>query len=73
METANLPTSFKDRRHEIAWKYELPKGKHTVKLKLLNPDKELDIRLWDILIYSDQPNDFSNQNVYRFGPKKLFS
>jgi hypothetical protein len=72
LETANLPTSFKDRRHEIAWKYELPKGKHTVKLKMLNPNPELDCRIGEILIYSDQANDFTSQNVYRFGPQKLF-
>jgi hypothetical protein len=72
IETANLPTSFKDRRHEIAWKYEIPKGKHSVKLKMLNPNPGLDCRVSEVLIYSNQATDFTSQNVYRFGPKKYF-
>ncbi|MEA5258401.1 ADP-ribosylglycohydrolase family protein [Arcicella aquatica] len=66
-ETAKLPTSFTTRRHELTWKYKLPKGKHTVSLKLLNPSAEHDCRITDILIYSDQPNSTANENVFRFG------
>ncbi|MCP9768554.1 ADP-ribosylglycohydrolase family protein [Lacihabitans sp. LS3-19] len=72
IEKALLPTSFKDRRHEIAWKYDIPKGKHQVKLKILNPSQTLDCRVSEVLVYSDQANDFTNQTIYRFGPKKFF-
>lgn len=70
IETIPLPTSFKERRHELFWKYLLPKGKHTVRLKLLNPSTEHDCRINEILIYSDSPNNDSNQNIYRFGQRK---
>ena len=54
VETIPLPVKFTTRRHEIAWKYNLPKGKHTVRLKILNPSKEEAIRLGELIIYSDQ-------------------
>lgn len=66
-EIAELPTAFTTRRHELCWNYKLPKGKHNVKLKLLNPDKEHDCRITDILIYSDKPDSEANQTVFRFG------
>lgn len=53
-EKASLPTDFTKRRHEICWKYNLKAGKHIVKIKLLNPDKEYHILLDNILIYSDK-------------------
>jgi hypothetical protein len=46
-----LPASFIQRRNEIAWKYNLNPGKHTVKIKLLNEDKNHVVSLWDILLY----------------------
>ncbi|MBC7920936.1 MAG: ADP-ribosylglycohydrolase family protein [Ferruginibacter sp.] len=55
LETVELPTSFTTRRHELFWKYQLPKGKHTVRMKLLNPDPQHECRLDEALIYSDQP------------------
>jgi len=47
-----LPASFTLRRHEIAWKYQLENAKHTVKLKLLNPDNGSECLLSSLLIYS---------------------
>ena len=44
-EKASLPTDFTTRRHEICWKYNLKPEKHTVKIKLLNPQKEHHIYL----------------------------
>jgi hypothetical protein len=67
LETAKLPTSFTTRRHELTWKYNLPKGKHSVNLKLLNPSTEHDCRITDILIYSDQSSGIANETVFRFG------
>ncbi|MDQ4139076.1 MAG: ADP-ribosylglycohydrolase family protein [Bacteroidota bacterium] len=55
LETVELPTSFTGRRYDLFWKYQLPVGKHTVKLKLLNPTTEHTCRLWDVISYSDKP------------------
>jgi hypothetical protein len=55
IETAELPVSFTTRRHELFWKYQLPKGKHTVRIKLLNPSPEHDLKAWEVLLYSDAP------------------
>ena len=55
IETAKLPTDFIHRRHELFWKYQLPKGKHSIRVKLLNPDPEHIVSMTDLLVYSDQP------------------
>ena len=52
-ENVILPVAFRERRHELFWKYNLPKGKHSVVLKLINPDSEFNLRVEDALIYSD--------------------
>jgi hypothetical protein len=54
-ESPELPTAFLTRRHELAWKYDLPKGKHTVELKMKNPTPDAEIRASEAIIYSDQP------------------
>ena len=63
IESPQLPTSFTSRRHELCWKYDLPKGKHTVKLKILNPSKEIQFRAWDVIIYSNKPVDGIKANM----------
>lgn len=55
VETAELPTSFTTRRHELFWKYQLPKQKHTVRIKLLNREEQSPIRITSIILYSDKP------------------
>lgn len=55
IETVKLTTDFTHRRHELFWRYQLPKGKHTVRVKLLNTDSEHLVRMNDLLVYSDQP------------------
>ncbi len=37
IESPKLPVSYTTRRYDLAWKYQLPKGKHSVKMKILNP------------------------------------
>jgi hypothetical protein len=54
-ETAKLPANYVTRRHELFWKYQLPKGKHTVRMKVMNPSTEFDLHVSDVLIYSDKP------------------
>ncbi len=55
VETAQLPVSFTQRRHELFWKYQMPKGKHAIRVKLLNSDPGYSLRLRDIIVYGDQP------------------
>lgn len=55
VESPGWPVSFTTRRHELSWNYGLPKGKHTVRIKILNPSKEHEIGTGDVLIYSDKP------------------
>jgi hypothetical protein len=52
-QTVNLPMKNTSRRLEPAWKYLLPEGKHQVKLKWLNRDKNYLIRINDIIYYSE--------------------
>jgi hypothetical protein len=47
-----MPVAFRERRHEVAWKYQLPEGKHTIKLKMLNLQVGMWVDLGDILVYS---------------------
>jgi len=56
LETVGQPVNFRTRRYELFWKYQLPKGKHTVKLKLLNPSSEYTCQLGEVLVYSDKPS-----------------
>lgn len=54
-ESPTLPAAREARRYDLCWKYNLPKGKHTVKLKIVNPvpGQHFDVR--DIVIYADTP------------------
>lgn len=60
METSEFPADFTTRRHELFWKYKLPKQKHQVKIKRLNVSDEHTIRIDDLIIYSDKPADTSH-------------
>ncbi len=55
METAKLPANSHARRHDLTWKYQLPKGKHNIRLKWLNPHPGAVINVSDVVIYSDAP------------------
>lgn len=50
-----LPTNYAKRKFIPFWKYQLPMGRHTVRLKVLNPTDKAKIRLPYAIIYSDQP------------------
>ncbi|MFI5188177.1 MAG: ADP-ribosylglycohydrolase family protein [Chitinophagales bacterium] len=54
VESPELPASYTTRRYELCWKYDLPKGKHRVSLKILNPSKDEEINSSEAIIYSDQ-------------------
>ncbi|HVW60990.1 MAG TPA: ADP-ribosylglycohydrolase family protein [Puia sp.] len=55
IESLALPTDFTTRRLELTWKYPLPKGKHTVQVKVLNPDDRYEIRGLAYIVFSDAP------------------
>lgn len=57
-QTVKLPMKNTARRLEPAWKYLLPEGKHQVKLKWLNRDKNYLIRINDIIYFSE--NNLTN-------------
>lgn len=63
IESPKLPVSFTTRRYDIAWKYAIPKGKHSVKLKILNPSQTEKVRVADAIIYSDKPVDGLQANM----------
>jgi ADP-ribosylglycohydrolase len=57
IESVWLPTQFNTRRPEIGWKYDLSKGAHTVRLKILNPAPShfAEIQNAEAIIYTDKP------------------
>jgi hypothetical protein len=60
-ETADLPASYITRRHELFWKYQLPKGKHNITFKWLNPIPNATINFTEALVYSDAPQRVMHQ------------
>ena len=54
IENVDLPVSFTTRRHEPFWKYQLPNQKHTVRMKILNPDEKYPVFINEVIIYSDK-------------------
>jgi hypothetical protein len=54
-EKVSLPVSYILRRHELSWKYNLPPGHHTVKVKILNPQEGYTLRGWEVLVYDSKP------------------
>lgn len=53
IETAKLYTDYRLRKYDLFWHYELPKGKHTVKIIVHNPHEDYELRTWDYVVYSD--------------------
>ena len=55
VETINLPANSLIRRHDLFWKYQLPKAKYTLTFKWLNPQPDANVNFRDAIIYSDAP------------------
>lgn len=51
-----LPMKNTSRRTEPVWKYQLPEGKHQVRLKWLNHLPDYEIRINDMIVYSSKPS-----------------
>jgi hypothetical protein len=63
IETPKLPVNFTTRRYDLAWKYKLSRGKHTVRMKILNPSKDNQVRASEAIIYSDKAVDGMRVNI----------
>jgi hypothetical protein len=53
VETAAWPTQHTKRRFYLFWKYQLPMGKHSVEVKLLNPTDAAKVTLESVATYGD--------------------
>lgn len=53
-ETAELPASYRTRRLDLFWTYDLPKGPHTFTFKWLNPEEGANVRFTDIILYNPE-------------------
>jgi hypothetical protein len=67
VEKIKLPVNFTTRRHELAWKYQLPNGPHSVKLKVLNRSSKNTLSGVEAIIYSDKPVDGLKQAIETAG------
>ena len=54
-ETVQLPTNFTIRRNDLCWAYALPHAKHTVRVRLLNPNGHFQLQCSDYIVFSDKP------------------
>ncbi len=54
-EAFTMPTNFAKRRHEVAWKYQLPEATHFVTLRLKNPQAGYWIDVNDLIVYASAP------------------
>lgn len=57
VETVSLPTIYHDRRPTLFWKYQLERGKHKVRLNVLNPTDKAALRLNSMIIYDNKPKE----------------
>ncbi len=55
VEKVKLPTAENNRRFTPFWKYQLPKGKHRVEIKVLNPVDYAQPEIRYAIIYDDKP------------------
>ena len=53
-EHVKMPMKNTSRRLEPAWKYQLTEGNHNVRLKWTNPKAEYEIRINDVMVYSEK-------------------
>jgi hypothetical protein len=53
-----LPTAESKRRFTPFWKYQLPKGKHKVVVKILNPVDYAEPEIKYAIVFDDKPVEF---------------
>jgi len=52
VEESTMPTDYRTRKFDVAWKYQLSDGMHEVQLKVVNPKKGYEINMGDMITYS---------------------
>lgn len=52
VEIASLPANLITGRTELFWRYQLPKGKHTITIKMLSPHASYGLRAIDCIVYT---------------------
>jgi len=62
IEKPELPANFTTRRYELCWNYDLPKDKHNIQLKILNPSADHHIEDVSAIYYTDKPIDGMKEN-----------
>ncbi|MEO7802058.1 MAG: ADP-ribosylglycohydrolase family protein, partial [Ginsengibacter sp.] len=65
IESPKLPVNFTTRRYELCWKYDLPKAKHNVHLKILNPSTETSVKSVEAIVYDDKIIEGLKYNVIK--------
>jgi hypothetical protein len=55
VENVTLSTEWIDRRESAFWRYQLPKGMHTIRLEIKNPAKDIEFEINDVIVYDYQP------------------
>lgn len=55
VEDVLLPTAFRERRFNAFFGYELKPGKHQLRIKVLNPSSEHELRLSYLLVFDNRP------------------
>lgn len=55
LETSSLSSNFTTRKTPLFWRYQLPRKKHEVRLKILNQIQDVEIFLRDAVVYDDKP------------------
>ncbi len=63
IESPQLPADYTTRRYELCWKYDLPKAKHHVMMKILNPSTKYPFNVSEAIIYSDKLVDGIKANA----------
>jgi hypothetical protein len=49
--TVSMPADYRIRSNDIFWKYDLPQGKHTIHVQLLNPSQDCQLIISEYIIY----------------------
>ncbi len=57
-ESFEMPTHYRNRKFEVAWKYQLPDEMHKVQIKVLNPKEGFQVRVDDMIVYG--PREITN-------------
>jgi len=50
-ELVRLPSDFITRRHDLCWKYGLPRGRHHVGVRVVDAGAGLEVRMQDYIVY----------------------